>query len=304
MPPCGITRRAALAVGGKALAGVALAGPAAAQAGAGVAAIDWAMLETALALGVVPVAASELIQFRRYVVEPAVPASVADLGLRGAPNFELLRIVRPDLILLSNFYEHLGPLYERIAPVFSVTIFQRGKPPYAHAERAARALGERLERTREAEGVIEESRRAIGDLRGRLAGAERRPVFVINLGDARHFRAFGNDSLFGDVLDRLGFANAWEGASSYSAAAPVGIEALARVPEARVVVVKPIPPEARRVLATSALWRALPMVRAGRVAIMEPVNHFGALPAARRFARLFAALPESGGRDGGGLLHD
>lgn len=281
-----VTRRAALA-----MAGAFLARPALAQAETGrIAAIDWAMLETALALGATPVAATELIQFRKQVIVPPVPDVVADLGLRGTPNFELLRMVRPDLILISNFYEHMRPVYERIAPVFSANVFLRGEPPYPQAEQATAALGERLGRARAAGDLIRDGRGVIAAIGERLAGAERRPVFVVSLGDARHLRAFGNDSLFGNVLAMLGFANAWAGASSYSAAAPVGIEALARVPDARLIVVEPIPPEVRRVLATSALWRALPMVRDGRVAIMQPVNHFGALPSARRFAQLFAAI--------------
>ncbi len=63
------------------------------------AAIDWAMLETALAIGAVPVAAAELRQYRQMQLEPALPDSVADLGLRGAPNLELLRMIEPNLIV-------------------------------------------------------------------------------------------------------------------------------------------------------------------------------------------------------------
>ncbi len=39
------------------------------------AAIDWAMLETSIALGVMPVAATELIQFRKDAIEPEIPAA-------------------------------------------------------------------------------------------------------------------------------------------------------------------------------------------------------------------------------------
>jgi iron complex transport system substrate-binding protein len=38
-------------------------------------------------------------------------------------------------------------------------------------------------------------------------------------------------------------------------------------------------------LDSSAFWHALPSVRAGRVVMLDSVNPFGALPAARRFAR-------------------
>ncbi|MEO1977364.1 MAG: hypothetical protein ABGX15_14595, partial [Paracoccaceae bacterium] len=74
-----------------------------------IAAIDWAMLETALALGVTPVAACELIRFRADAIEPPVPETVTDLGLRGSPNFELLQLTRPTMILTSPWYAQIAP---------------------------------------------------------------------------------------------------------------------------------------------------------------------------------------------------
>ena len=103
-------------------------------AGPAVAAIDWGLLETLLAIGATPVAATELLQFRKIAVEPAVPESVADLGLRGSPSFELLRIVKPDLILISGFYEYQRASLERIAPVLALPVYEDGKPPYPLAQ--------------------------------------------------------------------------------------------------------------------------------------------------------------------------
>ncbi|TPM22023.1 iron-siderophore ABC transporter substrate-binding protein [Mesorhizobium sp. B2-3-6] len=254
-----------------------------------VAAIDWGMLETLLALGVEPAAATELIQFRRIAVEPAVPQTVTDLGLRGTPNYELLRIVAPDLIVISNFYEYQRPILERIAPVFAQTVYEAGVPPYALAEAATLALGEKLGRPAEAKRYLDETADDIARRRAALPTTSARPVFVISLGDSRHFRAFGRDSMFGDVLTRLGLVNAWSEETSYSAAAPVGLEALARVPEASILIVSPLPADVGRSLPTNALWNALPAVSKGRVAVLEAINHFGCLPSARRFARLATA---------------
>ncbi|MBZ9809061.1 MULTISPECIES: ABC transporter substrate-binding protein [unclassified Mesorhizobium] len=273
-----------------ALAAAALLPPVAGRtATISVAAIDWGMLETLLALGVEPAAATELIQFRRIAVEPAVPQSVTDLGLRGTPNYELLRIVAPDLIVISNFYEYQRPILERIAPVFAQTVYDAGVRPYALAEVATLALGEKLGRPAEAQRYVGDTADDIARRRAALPATSARPVFVISLGDSRHFRAFGRDSMFGDVLTRLGLVNAWSDETSYSAAAPVGLEALARVPEASILIVSPLPADVGRSLPTNALWNALPAVRQGRVAVLEAINHFGCLPSARRFARLAAA---------------
>lgn len=267
-----------------------------AQANAGepaIAVIDWGLLETALAIGAVPVAASELLQFRKIAIEPQVPDTVADLGLRGSPSFELLRVVRPALILISGFYEYQRPSLERIAPVLALPVYEEGRPPYPLAQYSTAALGERLGRKTQAQAYIEETGQELARAKKALAGVADRPFFVISLGDSRHFRAFGADTMFGDVLGRLGLANAWRHATSYSAAAPVGIEALAQAPEAFVVVIGPLPPEVRRGLGENALWNALPSVREGRTVFLDPVNHFGALPSTRRFARLLAAGIES-----------
>lgn len=257
------------------------------DAGPRIATLDWALLETLLAIGANVVAATELRQFRQVAVKPDVPEGVVDLGLRGTPNFEALRFARPDLIFNSNFYAWADPLMSRIAPVENHPIYKTGESPYILAEQATLAIGERLRRPT--------ARRMVEDLAGRLdryknlfARGDGRPVLPINLGDARHYRVFGSDSLFGEVLQRVGLANAWTGATSYSAMAPMGIETLASMPEAWIVLIPPHPVDAFGALTESAFWKALPAVRENRVLTVGSINPYGALPAAGRFADFLA----------------
>jgi iron complex transport system substrate-binding protein len=260
--------------------------------------IDWGLFETALALDALPVAATELRQFRQIVIEPPVPEGIADLGLRGVPNYEVLRMAHPDFIYISNFYRYQRPGLEVIAPVEELPLYEPGIPPYQPAVSATSAMGERLGRGAAAQALIAETQQQIERTRKELAPFASRPVYVVSLGDARHFRAFGADSMFGDVLQRLGFANAWNVDTSYSATAAVGLEALANTPDASLVVVGPVPPEARFTLSENAVWNALPMIRDRRFAIIDPVNHFGCLPSARRFTRLFATAMRAMGEAG------
>ncbi|MFD1333286.1 ABC transporter substrate-binding protein, partial [Methylopila musalis] len=141
----GLSRRGL--VFGAAAFGVSMAG-AARGAGASprVAAIDWAMFETALALGVVPVAATELVLFRKAAVEPAAPDQVVDLGLRGSVSYERLLAARPDLILISPWYEARRSALSRIAAVDSYAIYEPGQRPYEAAVAATTRLGARLGR--------------------------------------------------------------------------------------------------------------------------------------------------------------
>jgi len=250
-----------------------------------VATLDWALLETLLAIGANVVAGTELRQFRKVAVTPVVPGGVTDLGLRGTPNFEVLRFARPELILNSNFYAWADARMQPIAPVESHAIYKPGESPYALAEQTTLAIGERLQLVA-ARQLTEKLSAKLERYKTAFVAGDGRPVIPINLGDARHFRVFGSDSMFGEVLKRIGLTNAWQEATSYSAAAPVGIETLASMPDAWIVMIPPHPADAIEELSTSAFWNALPAVREKRVLMLGSINPYGALPAAMRFADL------------------
>ena len=260
-----------------------------------VAAIDWAMLETSVSIGVMPIAATELLRFRLDAIEPELPDSVADLGLRGAPNFELLHLLRPELVLSSPFYAKHRDQLEAIAPVVSMPFYIKGEPPFGKALKAMKDLGDVLNRQAEAALVVEQTEQKLAQMATAFAPFAARPSYIINIGDSRHFRAFGADSMFGSVLDRLGLPNAWTERSRFSFNATVPLEALAETPEARIVLVSDVPVEARSGLAGSKIWNALEPVRTGRVIQLANINPYGGVTAAMRFARLLStALPAEG----------
>lgn len=260
-----------------------------------IAAIDWAMLETAVALGVMPVAATELIQFRKDAVEPVIPDGVIDLGLRGSVNLELLHLVKPELILLSPFYARHEATLSAIAPTLSLPFYIKGEPPFEKALAAVRALGERLGRSEEAARVETDILATLETMRQSLARFADRPTYLVNIGDSRHVRVFGSDSMFGDILVRLGFRNAWPDRSRFTFAAPVPIENLAVEKDARIVIISDIPVEARTRLRSSMIWNALEPVGQGRVLQLPNIAPYGGVTAGMRFARLFAEALQSEG---------
>lgn len=241
-----------------------------------------------MALGAPPVAACELIRFRETAVTPLLPADMVDLGLRGSPNFELLQLVQPDLILSSNYYTQIEARLSAIAPVLALPFYVPGEPPWPKAIAALHSLSSELGMPAKGAAVAAEAETLLARLSTRLEPFRDRPTYIIDIGDARHFRAFGADSMFGDVLTRLGLPNAWGHPSRFAFSAPVPLERLAEEPEARIVTVSGVPVLARRALETSVLWNRLPPVRDGRVLHLEPVNPFGGVPAGLRFARQLA----------------
>ncbi|WP_416067130.1 iron-siderophore ABC transporter substrate-binding protein [Rhizobium sp. ZK1] len=287
----GFGRRQALAL----LAALAIPGKTFAAGQKRIAAIDWAMLETLVAIGVMPIAATELVQFRKDAVEPVLDKSVADLGLRGSPNLELLRLLRPDLILISPFYVRFEASFRTIAPVLSLPFYNRGEPPYQKAVDAVSALARELGVEDRGREVVAQQAVLIEETRESLQGFASRPTYLVNIGDARHVRVFGADSMFGDILGRLGLPNAWADRSRYTFAAPVPIENLDAEPDARIVIISDIPVEARNGLKTSMIWQSLQPVRDGRVLMLGNINPYGGILAAARFTRLFKAAILSSG---------
>jgi iron complex transport system substrate-binding protein len=287
-----IGRRQALAL----LAAFALPRTSRASPPRRIAAIDWAMLETLIALGVMPIAMTELVQFRKDAVEPKIDAAVADIGLRGTPNFELLRLLKPELILTSPFYARHEATLRSIAPVLSCRFYAPGEPPYQKALDAVSMLARELDLEDKAAQVLARQTQLIEEASRSLKPFASRPTYLVNVGDARHVRIFGADSMFGDMLVRLGMRNAWNDRSRYTFAAPVPIENLAAEPDARIVIISEVPVEARQALKNSLIWRSLDPVRAGRVLMLDNINPYGGVVAAMRFARLLnTAMPVSPG---------
>lgn len=280
-----LDRRAFLAAAGILLA----AGlPMRADTAPRLAAIDWAMLETATALGHMPIAAAELVRFRADVAIPAIPDTVTDLGLRGAPNFELLQLVRPTLILSSPYYTRYQARMEAIAPVLSLPFYLPNEAPLPKALDALDVLARHIGDPATGSRARARADAHLDRLAARVARHADRPLALVDIGDARHLRAFGFDSLFGSTLTRLGLRNAWSDATAFSFLAPVPLERLADMPDARLVIAGPIPPQARGALARSRLWQALPQVAQGRVHQLPRMNAFGGVPAALRFGDLLA----------------
>ncbi|WP_371348263.1 ABC transporter substrate-binding protein [Ancylobacter sp. IITR112] len=249
--------------------------------------LDYGLAETLLALGVTPLAIAEADQWATWVVEPPMPPDVVNLGAAQEANLELLSVLKPDLILSTPYLDALRPTLQRIArtEIFAINTPEPGTP-YVRSVDATRRLGGLIGRAGEAQALIAASAAQMAATRAALAPQAGPPVFLVSFMDTRHVRVYGAKSLFDDVLTLCGLTNAWQGHANYWGFATVGIEQLARAPEARLIYVEPIAADVRAALARSPLWNSLGFVRAGRVHAMPPVLMFGMLPSAMRFARL------------------
>ncbi len=250
--------------------------------------LDLLVTEQLMTLGAVPLACANIPLYQRLVAMPALPPQVVDVGPLQEPNRELLQALRPDLIIGMAWQSFRQDALREISAVAWLPAIDRGTSPFDYIRQQLTGLGARLGRQDQAlaaNGVLDA---AVAAARAGLAPDIRRPVYLVRLvEDGRHAAIFGTRSMIGDVAGHLGLVNAWTGRGNGSGVAAIGIEELARVPEALIIHFDR-GAETRRALARladSPLWRALPSVRAGRIVSLPVVHPSGGVTSALRFVR-------------------
>ncbi|MBT2771357.1 ABC transporter substrate-binding protein [Halomonas sp. ISL-60] len=258
--------------------------------------VDWTIAETLLAIDAPVSSIAQQSDYRAWVGEPRIPDNVSDMGLRTQPNMELLAQVPPEQTLISPMFAGLTPRLEQIAPVTLFSLYAPGTDTWQEMQKVTRQLGELTEHQPQAEALIAETDALMANLREtRLhSQTEIAPLLMVQFMDARHVRVFGENSLYNAVLEQLDLPNAWDQATNAWGFALVGIEALARYPEATLVIIDPLPAGVEEQLAKSGLWQQLPSVKHDKLVHLPPAWSFGALPSSQRFAReLTTALEEA-----------
>lgn len=248
-----------------------------------IAVLDWTLAEMALTLNMVPVALTEADGYRAWVGEPMLPSNVVELGLRGSPNLEMLVQVAPDLILANENQAASIPLLAQIAPCVSASIYAAAGSPYMHAISELKRLGERLDCLPAAEAAVDISDRAVATAAKQAAGFPR-PVYLARFIDADHLMIFGRNSLFQDILDRIGVANAWQGETNAWGFGIVGVDALAGEKEAHLLYLGLGARDLEQIAMTSAIWRSLVFVQQKRISLLPSIWFFGGVASAGRFA--------------------
>lgn len=252
-----------------------------------IATVDWTIAETLLALGVTPLAVGDVSAYRAWVGEPLLPADVVDIGLRAQPNRELLAELKPDRILISPLAAPLAPTLSRIAPVQSIALYDPQTDLWQRLHEATLTIAALVNKTAEANELLTDLNRDLEQMKQTLP-AELPPLLVVQFIDERHVRVFGRHSLFEAVMQRLGLRNAWQGETNAWGFSVASLEQFLSIPEARLVVVDPIPVGVSERLQEPGLWQHLPLVQQAPVLHLPAVWSFGGVLAARRFATLLS----------------
>ncbi|KNC14256.1 iron-hydroxamate transporter substrate-binding subunit [Pantoea sp. RIT-PI-b] len=256
-------------------------------------ALEWLPVELLMALGVTPLGVADMHNYNIWVGDPLLPSSVIDLGLRTEPNLELMTQLEPALILHSNGYGPALDKLQRIAPTMGFDLNSGDGKPLSTARHSLQALGARIGREAQAAQHLQDVDEQLAAARERLIPWADRPLLLMSLMDSRHAITFGKNSLFLEVMEILGLRNAWQGETNFWGSAVVGLERLAEVGDVQVICFDHDNDRDMQQVMKTALWQALPFVRAQRFQRVPAVWYYGATYSALKFVRVLEHALES-----------
>lgn len=260
--------------------------------------LDWDLLEQLLTLDIIPVGATEIASYNQWVVQPAAPEVIQEVGTRAEPNLEKIAALKPDIILASASQQDLLPILERIAPVLYLPNFAQqddaGPVAIAHFQ----TLAQRLGKSALAEQKITELNQHFAQLNAQLQHAfpVMPEVAVMRFSNLSTVFLYNQNSTTQYVLDRLGLTTALPLPPQPWGTEQRRMNQLQYITDGYVLYILPFPDEAK--LQHSVLWQAMPFVRQGRMHSVPPVWNYGGITSLQRMAEaitqsLLAVAPAS-----------
>lgn len=241
-----------------------------------VVALSWSLAEQVVELGVTPVGVADTGGYRQWVVRPALPEAVADVGLRQEPNLERIAELDPDVILLSDDQRAFAEQLERIAPVLYFETFAADHDNLEASRRTYLELAGLFGRVDYAEQRLAERDARLAELRETVQAAfdgDPPKVTVVRFVDEARVRVYGGNAMSTFALDALGIEPGMDLPPTTWGLTLMTLRELAEAGESALLYITPFPEEDK--LFAKPLWKAMPFVRADMVEPLPPTWTYG-----------------------------
>lgn len=241
-----------------------------------VVALEWGLLENLLTLGLPPVGAADIANYRSYVsAGPDVPPQTQDVGTRQQPNLEAIAALQPDLIVATS--NRVTDILERLQQIAPVLVFDPYRDPnqYVAMREDFTQLGIAVGKQDAADNVLGELDGTVEAGRQALADAGRAGARVVysqaySSGPAVVFRIFDQTSIPGALVDDLGLTPGAPGGPSDFGYTELGIEGLFSLGDSWLLYSAPPTDTAFADALRQPGFQALPTVQAGRAVALDP----------------------------------
>ncbi len=238
--------------------------------------LEWTYAEDLIAVGLEPVGVADVEGYNAWVnVEPALSEDVTDVGTRQEPSLESIAALEPDLIIGVQFRHE--PIYDDLSAIAPTLLFnpypEEGADldQYAEMEQTFLAIADAVNRTTQAEAVLDDLHASFEDAAAVLAesGHVGEPFVLAQAytaQDAPQIRLFTDNSMAAQILASIGLDNAWQATQfEIYGFSTVDVEALATVETADFFyVVQDADNVFENQLAENPVWSNLAFVREDR----------------------------------------
>lgn len=241
-----------------------------------VAALNWDIAEQVIELGVTPVAVPDIAGYSDWVVQPAIPEGVADIGTRTEPNFSALKKLNPDVILIASPQKDLQERLSEIAPVFYYQTYSEQHSNAAAAIENFKKIAQLLGKEEQANNKLAAMDARIAVLKAELAKAypgDKPKVTSFRFASTTSVYIYGNNSIPQYALEQLGFENALDLPASQWGISQKRMTELKKVKNGIALYFEPFPYQDK--LNQSPIWKSMPFVRSGQFSPVEASWSYG-----------------------------
>lgn len=241
-----------------------------------VAALNWDIAEQVIELGVTPVAVPDIAGYSDWVVQPAIPEGVADIGTRTEPNFSALKKLNPDVILIASPQKDLQERLSEIAPVFYYQTYSEQHSNAAAAIENFKKIAQLLGKEEQANNKLASMDARIAVLKAELAKAypgDKPKVTSFRFASTTSVYIYGNNSIPQYALEQLGFENAMDLPASQWGISQKRMTELKKVKNGIALYFEPFPYQDK--LNQSPIWKSVPFVRSGQFSPVEASWSYG-----------------------------
>ncbi|MFM2625254.1 iron-siderophore ABC transporter substrate-binding protein [Vibrio owensii] len=230
-----------------------------------VATLNWDIAEQVIELGVTPVAVPDIAGYSDWVVQPAIPEGVTDIGTRTEPNFSALKKLNPDVILIASPQKDLQERLSEIAPVFYYQTYSEQHSNAAAAIENFKKIAQLLGKEEQANNKLAAMDARIAVLKAELAKAypgDKPKVTSFRFASTTSVYIYGNNSIPQYALEQLGFENAMDLPASQWGISQKRMTELKKVKNGIALYFEPFPYQDK--LNQSPIWKSMPFVRNGQ----------------------------------------
>ncbi|MED5506175.1 MAG: iron-siderophore ABC transporter substrate-binding protein [Pseudomonadota bacterium] len=241
-----------------------------------VAALNWDIAEQVIELGVTPVAVPDIAGYSDWVVQPAIPEDVADIGTRTEPNFSALKKLNPDVILIASPQKDLQERLSEIAPVFYYQTYSEQHSNAAAAIENFKKIAQLLGKEEQANNKLAAMDARIAVLKAELAKAypgDKPKVTSFRFASTTSVYIYGDNSIPQYALEQLGFENAMDLPASQWGISQKRMTELKKVKNGIALYFEPFPYQDK--LNQSPIWKSMPFVRDGQFSPVEASWSYG-----------------------------